>query len=510
MIIKIKNRVCKVIIGGKDNLLPFDIHQELRDYLAVLDPNRYFAPSYPKRWDGYHRFYTDVRKEFPTGMLPLVLDFLDSKGNVEVSIEDERDNLPEFIEEPVRTFGEIDLKKYPYDYQLPLIEKTNRFINYRGTKIYFPRGVWDAATNAGKTVMVEGLIRNLVNPRVLFLVQDLDLFVQTVNFFEEFREVGMIKPRFNKHPIARFKGPRFEIKDFTVAMTQTLKAKVTGKEKLNTRKALKHFNTLIVDECHEAINKTHKKAIEAVDAGVRIYISGTPFDMDDKKKKLELVGMSGPSIAKVENKELIERGVSRDPIIDIYLNHTTTNQLIHSYAQEMYMFVHYSKERADLIAREVYNDAMQGKYVMVTFFELEHGQFMYDALMNYKDDYNVPTEIVSGADEYRFEKVRRFLDKHTRVLFSSIILRKGMNIKHLNTLVNAVGGKSKSGIKQWVGRALRQNDFFDRVRVVDFFDVGSTLSTHSRKRIKLYQEQYNEVNLHFELSKTRGLSNRLV
>jgi len=482
-----------------DNTDPSDMHKILRDYLKVFVQGAEHSEKYQSGvWDGYKYFITDVGKKFQTGLLPMILKFL-GKYDINIIFEDKRTNLLKFKELTV-TEGNIVL----FDYQIPFIEKSNNFLTYKEQKIYFPRGVWNAATNAGKTIMSLLLVKNIENAKVLFLVQDMDLFIQTYNFFSQFMEVGMIKSTFTKTKINK---AEFTVKDFTIAMTKTLNIRLSpkSKDRLHYLALLKDVNVLIVDECHEAVNDTHKGVAKYINAGLRYYISGTPYVNLTAVKKLELTGLCGMQLHKVTNEELINYSVSAEPYIDIYLNCVKLSNLNGDYRKISDVLIRNSIERNSKIAQMAYEDAKKGKYVLVTFIEILHGEAMFAEFQKIND--GIPVAIVHGGDSERNPKIEAFKNKEIKVLFSSIIMKKGLNIPHLGTLILGSAGKSKADVKQWIGRLLRLSEFLNTVRVIDFYDIGKYVEEHSKERLELYESEGFKVNKHYSQFEVNKITN---
>jgi len=66
---------------------------------------------------------------------------------IQVEVEDVRTNLP-YLKKVLDTkVGSWEFR----DYQNDLVSKVHNYIVVGGNEIYFPRGIIDAATNAGKS-----------------------------------------------------------------------------------------------------------------------------------------------------------------------------------------------------------------------------------------------------------------------------------------------------------------------------------------------------------------------
>lgn len=622
MRIVVENVQSTVIIGGSDNLLPYDIMVQLKGYLKVRPDGYQYAPAYRKRqWNGWRYFITD-RGVFATGFLPLVVKYLSDFEGLEIEIEDKRTNVPKMNDE-------LDLV-LPNGwgiraYQADMIRR----VNNAAVGLYFPRGIIDAATNAGKNSICAGLFNNVHNPKLLFLLHSKAIFRQAVEFFGEMfpTEIGQIGDG------------KFKINNFTVAMVKTLYNNCV--KSLNVRKSMKDFNMLIVDECfvagtlvdgkpiedlkindyvnsfnhntgslelkkivnvfkkvsnnlvkvtfsngkklvvtpehefwsvgdkkylpvknllygfvldiekglkqfnnvvfgvvrvdsikvykqrsykrfrwfskksyvynievadnnnyfvdgilvhncHRAGGTEYSKLLQMVDAGMRVFVSGTPLSNVGKVNNMVIVGLSGPTLGRVSNKELIEKEHSLRPKVKIFLNVTPSQAF--DYAQELKDVVHNSKTRAKMIADMCIK--RDGKQILVCFIEIKHGLFMKKAISEHPDFYG-RVEMVHGKDAGKFYKIDDFKKGKIDVLLTSTILKEGVNIPNIEVLIMAQAGKSIITVKQFVGRALRTDGKNVEVEIIDFYDVGRYASLHSRKRLKIYRDEGFDVELDY-------------
>ena len=82
------------------------------------------------------------------------------------------------------------------------------------------------------------------------------------------------------------------------------------------------------------------------------------------------------------------------------------------------------------------------------------------------------------------------------VMLASTIFDQGIDVSHIQHLINASGEKSPIKIVQRLGRGLRADGKGDQVNVIDFMDRTSTiLERHSKKRLKKYKEEGHTVKL---------------
>jgi len=366
-------------------------------------------------------------------------------------------------------------------HQIELITKTNNYINSNAKthtwNLYFPRGIWDAATNARKTAAAGALIQNIKNPKAIMLVDDQKLLKQ---HYEYYKTVFTGKGELGY--ITSSKEVPGSI--LTIAMIRTLhnrlKDSVTVQRNLHDR-----FNMLIVDETHGFGNGEAVYVINKINAGLRIGMSGTPLSGSDKIAKFRLIGMFGTVLHIVSKRYLMDNGYSLIPLIRVYKNPTTPKGF--TYAQELATVVLESVERAELVADIICK--FRSRKVLVTFFEHKHGELMYNTFVERYPTLAHLAAWVHGDHKDKLQKIADFIAGKIQYLIGSTILQQGINISDIEVLINGQAEKSAIALSQWQGRAERLNAGNTHYVYVDFWDEGSYCSKHSRKRMRLYKAE---------------------
>lgn len=472
----IGNSRSRAIITYKDNAHP-ELLQKLRKYLRYkVQGHRFTKAGKENRWDGYTYLIT-TKGEFATGFVPNVVSYLDSLG-VNIEVEDQRVNMPALKEGD----WEFSHGKYTlYPHQQMLCESVDDYLKIGGKWVWWPRGIWNAATNSGKTVAAAFLIHNLQSPKAILLVAERGLMQQHYDFYSDF---------FGKENIGIIHGKKYEIGNIlTIAMIKTLGNRL--KEDVNVARDLAQFNVHIVDECHDMLYKDAVKVHEAINAGMKLFMSGTPTMSSSNKNNLYAVGLSGPEIATVTKKYLMDNGFSLTPIIRVYKNPTPMKHS--AYPQEYAGAILESEERAELVADLIHERASKGKKVMIAYFQESHGRLMYNKFLLKYPKYRNITDNVHGKMRDRVERINRYIDNETRILFTSSIMRQGYNIPDINTIIYTMGEKSGIDLSQFMGRGERLDGVNTTFEWIDFFDRGKWLSKHSRKRIAFYKKEQLEV-----------------
>lgn len=480
----------KVVVGGKDNLLPFNILDELRKYLRVKVDGYHYAMKGGRRWDGWRYFITPTGK-FATGFLPKVINYLEELGVEDIEIEDERGDLPKLNEEIDGYIGNINGEEWEArDYQTEIVSKINNYITYGGgKKLYFPRGILDCATNAGKNSMSALILNNLPKDEsIIFMVSSTIIFKQALEFFQAV---------LGREEIGQVGGGKVEFRRFNVCMVKTLLNR--AKESANVRKILKETRVLIVDESDEAGAKEYSKVLTYIGAGMRIFVSGTPLEAK-KVNNMIAVGLSGLVLGRISNKELIQAGHSQNPIVNVLFCDAKNGGFI-SYEEEKRNNLHLNRERAMMVAKLIQKHS--DKNIVISYIETAHGYFMHEVAKELNPD--VDMAIIHGGSEDRDSALEDFKKGRISVLFTSMILKRGANIPNIEVFIMAQGGKSTITVKQLIGRAVRHDGKSSDVLVYDFYDYNSKhLSKHSRDRLRIYEKEGFDIERHY--NSVRGVA----
>lgn len=478
----IDNVSTQAVIGGSDNLLDFDLMDTLNKYMRVRVDGYAHSTLYKRNlWDGYQNFINN-KGFFATGFLPMVSAYLEELG-VEIHVQDNRLNLPEMNDIIDDFVGNIEGKDwYGRDYQVELIPKLNNYITIAGNQYYFPRGIFDAATNAGKNSVAALVINNLKNKEdtTIFMVSNITIYQQAVAFFSDV--MG--------EPCGQVNDKKCDFKRITVCMVKSLYNKAL--KSVNVQLKLAATKVLIVDESDEAGATQYSRCLTLIGAGMRLFISGTPLD-SSAVNNMVAIGLSGQILGVVTNDYLIENGWSQRPLVRILLNDTPT--FMESYPDELRKTVHESMNRVKVISEEIikpYSD----KQILITFITKEHGYFMLEQLQKLHPE--ISMDIVHGTSSERTKIISNFNKKEITVMFTSVILKRGANIPNIQVGVNSQAGKSRTTVKQFTGRYLRHDGTEESVLVFDFYDTGKYVGDHSRKRIKVYEGEGFTITKNYE------------
>lgn len=470
----------ELVIQRVDHIEGSDPLKLLDEFLAIPVPGAFHSKLYKRRvWDGKKRFLIKD-KYFALGFLPLVIRFAED-NEWSYTVKDERSYIPELRDELTPLIGISDGKEWiARDYQLGMLKKLKK--TTIGGYAY-PRGIFDAATNAGKTSFAALLINNLKNvENIIFCVSNSTVFDQCYEFFSSILDI----------PVGRVNSKHLDFQQLTVVMYKSLLSK--AKKSLDVENRLAQTTVLIVDECDEAGANTYADLLSMIKAGMRVFMSGTALDAA-VVNSMTCIGLSGPVISSVSNQYLIENGYSQLPKVHMYLNYIEYPPKMRSYKDQLALAIYKNTFRCDKIL-EI--SEIDDRPVLVTFEKKqEHGFFMYDYL---KANSDKVVEIVHGdhKSDYRQDIVTRLQAGEIDILLASRVFFRGINADKIGHLVLAQGGKSDRMVKQILGRGMRNDGEHDHFYVHDFYDFGKHVGKHSRDRIRLYRKEGFKVTEHYK------------
>lgn len=424
------------------------------------------------QWDGKKHFITPGGK-FRTGLLQRVLTDLRKIGATPTFLNSiPVDPAYTYNPEVVEKVGDYVLR----DYQKHLVARA----------LIERRGIVDAPTGSGKTLIVASILQELVGKKTLILFHQKHILTQTYDFLKKcgIPDLGLCF------------GEGFIQGNIMLCTVQSIEKILDTHE---------DCEILMVDEVHEfASGKITVAAINSFDNTIfRFGFTGTV--PRDKIKLFTLEGAFGPVIKEVSTSDLVERGQLAKPIIQILLQEypeLVERQYYMSY-DEIYneCIVKHDGRTTKLvdIVKHVQANNKESK-IMILVKNLEHGKRLHEML------YPMGSFYLQGEDDIsvRYDTIKKFLGKDQSILIGTKILQTGINIEEITHFIMARGLKSEVATLQAIGRALRK--YTDVVYIYDFYDKVKYLEAHSKARIKIYKREGHEVNKLWKVHKNKTKS----
>jgi superfamily II DNA or RNA helicase len=448
--------------------------------LAVKDPRAVFIPAYKKGyWDGWVRFFDRKTNAFPSGLLQTLRMRAGAIG-VNLSVQDDRSAPDNLDLKPLHLNG-IDPFSFPYDYQADVIWKA----------IGEVRGVLELCTNSGKSGVMAGIMQVIDQPALIF--------THTLILLHQTWERMVTRLGCN---IGLIGDGVWAPDKFTVGMVQSISNRLAA-ENQDCLDYLSGIKVLLVDEAHHLAALTWYEIFLKANAFWRIGLSGTAFQ-DSHVEDYRLMGATGPLIPRIENKTLIERGISSRPTVWTVENHDSVNRGA-SFQQAYRQGIEESVSRNSLVCKVACKFIRQNKQVFMMVTRISQGEILQRIL----DASGYATAFIWGTTPAKTRrqvlqdfKTRNGLD----CVISSTICDEGMDVPAIDVLILAGGGVGKTRLLQRIGRALRKKDGVNVCDIVDFWDFSHpTLLKHSRKRIRICEKEGFEVREWAEGGREGGL-----
>jgi superfamily II DNA or RNA helicase len=398
--------------------------------------------------------YDSHTRTFPTTLLRDVLRVMRDNGI--------RYDLVRDFAKPEETFE--------FEYHRPL-EHEPRAYQDEAVRIgkHFRAGVFALATNAGKTTVLERLMKER-GLKTLILVQKTELMEQIHESIRDHMdfETGLVG------------AGEFFLRPITVAIVNSACLKIAELKEYG-------FDMVVVDEGHHAASKIHRVILEELQPYCRYSLTGTDF-RTKAAENIILKAAFGGTIKRVTNQYMIEHGYSAKIVAEI---HRVKHEDLHPSLpwREVYnKAVLLSLKRTQVLVNAVKKHVDGEKTVLVLTDETEHGGTLYHQLRAA----GVNARFMHGK-KHQEERTAARLDFKKRafdVLVGTTLYDEGVDFPTLDVVALAGGKKAKGKVFQRLGRSQRRGFHKDGSRkdtaiVIDIFDEGHrTLKSHSLRRLR--------------------------
>lgn len=474
MIFEVHNNKTKIIIQTSEDQ---DAYEALRDEFKYRDKGYQYAQAYIDNvWDGY----TNVikYKKFGTGLLPYILSSMRDNG-FSYTIDDRRQNefkAPELPSENL-ILGPDTLRPEQED----VVRKMFPIFPTQDISMTWYRGMIWAATNSGKTHIIGWLFDNLPkDTTILFLVHRKLIFNQIIEFLNE---LGIDYGIYGQYKNQK---PKKELKRITLAMNKTMSV-AASKGDSDLHDWLSEVNTVIVDESHATTSNEYKTLLAVTNAYAVYFFSGTALGKD-KGKNYAMLGMSGPVMGRITNKQLIDLGRSQKPTVHIH--YCDQDILFFEDNDHGLRTATYSKDRIRVIREEILSNPKGS--VLIYVEKTQQGDWIYDQII----DLPVVVEFTHGSDKNINQKKQDFTDGKINVLIATGVFSTGINVKIITTCIFCPIVSSNNIVLQVFGRLLRHDGVNDECKFIDFMDKADGPRKHSKARISMYKKEKFDIIHH--------------
>lgn len=308
-----------------------------------------------------------------------------------------------------------------------------------------------AAAGSGKTFLAAFDARNFNPDKLLYVVQEGSILMKSYETFGKVFGADKTYGIYNKD----FK----EINaDFLFSTNITMANSLELFEK-------RHFDYIIIDECHHATADTYKKIIEYFEPQFLLGITATPERMDGEDV-FSLFDQNVPYELRL--RDAIVNGLIvpfkyygiRDEYIEYGLTATKGHTIVEQFSDE---------KHCDFIYKMIEKHRLPGKKLKALAFcrDISHAIRMSQAMEEYYH-----TRYLTGKNTVG-ERIRAYKelqddDDELEILFTVDILNEGVDIPGVNMVLFLRPTDSQTIFIQQLGRGLRKYENKDYVTVLDF------------------------------------------
>lgn len=484
-------------VWSKIDNLPFKAADCLYNELSYQVPNAKFAKR--PGWDG-KKHLVKKHKKTPntcmcmTGLLPIAIKALEEYYEIkfeDIRIIDERKRPEKTLN---LNWNEKDFNVSTRPYQQEAVKKS----------IKKARGIIQVATGGGKTIIASRLVYELGVAPFIFYVMTRELLYQAKDRMEaampglkvgiigdgecDIREVNVMTVQTAIRVYG--KDLKKDLKDFNdlgdSELSSLKKEKMDHlKKAASIKKLIEDCKGIYFDEAHHCPARTAQEIL--MNSKQAFYMFGgsaTPFRSDNADLMIE--GLFGPKICEISASFLIRQGFLMKPDI-YYVKLSEKPKKAITYAQDVDNNLIGNAERNNHIIAISKALAKNNLSVLILVIRIEHGEFLKSKIPE--------SEFIHGkSGKKKRDKVLSELESKDRmIVIATTIADEGLDIKTLNSVIMAGGGKSPNKCMQRVGRAIRKFKGKTKSIIIDFLDTGKFIKKHSnaRKKMLATEEEFN-------------------
>lgn len=454
-----------------------------------------------KIWDGFIT-YIDRYNRIPIGLwnelnnvckkFDILLDIegLEKIIDYDITLEEFENWLWDFFKDhPIYGKGK---KKEIRDYQ---VKSAYNILKFR-------RSASEIATSAGKTLIIfiifAYLIKNKKANRLMIVVPNTSLIIQTMEDFEEYNNK---KLNFTIQPIHGGTDKRKTEAECIIGTFQSLTKR--------NEEWFTGIDAVCIDEAHYTNAKSVKDIIaKCNDAFYTFGLSGTLKKKEDSADHYTLQSYLGPFVNDISANFLISKDFASKVAVKVirmkYLE-PEIKQKLRQLRERKHEF-----EGAELLNIEkkvVIENRIRFNYVcqfmarstknsLALFSDVKYGygRKIYDWLRN---NTNKQVYYIDGGTDIKlresyFERMEN--DKNVLLISSFGTLSTGISIDNIFNIFLLESYKSDKIVRQTIGRGMRLHKEKDRVTIYDFVDDftyydENYLLKHGKERLKTYKTQ---------------------
>ena len=436
-----------------------------------------FNPRYKmKLWDGKIHCYSPITQMLPIGLVDNLINWCKGK-NYTYDLRG-LDDFKEVVDYDDMT-KEVNsyIKKFnARDYQLKAIHAS----------LSNKRGILLSCTGSGKSLMIYGILKYLINrknkKKLLLIVPNVSLVEQ---MYTDFIDYGWENIENDVEKLYSGQDPTYRT-PVLISTWQSLENK--------ERDFFEDFQGVIVDEAHGVkANVVTRLMKQCVNAEYKIGTTGTlPTEMADQ---LVINGVLGNIIFELKSRELIDLGyLTKIVVASIFLKYPedfVKANKDRTYPEEVKTVEEYKNRNLSL--NFVIDHSKPSDNILILVNHKDHLKSVKDYLNLAYPDRKVSI-IMGEVKAKERESIRTGMEDEdgTLLLATYGTVSTGINIPKLHAVMLYANSKSRIKVLQSIGRGLRKHVSKNKVIIYDIIDDLS-YKTRTGKAHKNYcMQHYDE------------------
>lgn len=430
-----------------------EMFSKLRRDVSHFDMSKYLRTG-KRNADICYNYLIDRDGQFPTGLLPYVINFLD-KNSLVYHLVDNR-LIPK---SKVKGLSQLTPEPSPYP---PQKEAVQAALNSTG------RGISVLPTGTGKTRTLKDMILAFGH-RALVIPPSKNLKTQVYEY---------LASCFGERHV-QFYERGCQPKAITVMNFHAIKSE--------DPEFFDDFDMYIFDEFHHAKNNT----IRGVDQThlSKIYYKFGMTATDYTNDPYESILLNSVLSQRLYSMKTIDavRGGYINQVVPIFKRlQNASLSSTGNYQKDMPIFIDKNDERNDFVVKQSKKILDMKIPQIILVKHIAHGRELSKLIPD-----SIFINGQDGSSKKNMDVINRFNNLEYPIVIGTDVIGEGVDTKACGAMFNLAGGKAKSVLMQRAGRSCRtfpnQNVGF----YFDFYDVGSKpLFKHSKARAKILGEEY--------------------
>ncbi len=334
----------------------------------------------------------------------------------------------------------------------------------------YRQGVIISPCGSGKTVMGIFFLA-MTGQKTLWVTHTKDLMYQTIDQIEKFlripaKEIGRIGD-----------GKKVIGEKVTVGLVQSL-------VKYDKDLLRESFGTIVIDEAHRVPSKTFQNIVEISKAKFRLGLTATP----KRKDGLEpiLYHVVGQTLYEITEEDLLkENRILIPEVRKIFTDFRSKSADFQSLMKQLIK----CRERNQLIVETVKESLNSCEVALLLSNRVAHCETLAKILK--KEVRYLKIAVLTGkvSKDDREKVIDQARSNELNLIIATQLADEGLDIPNLNKLYLATPAKSKSKVKQQLGRIMRNVEAKQTPVVYDFVDLQvPMLRRHANIRTVVYNE----------------------